>query len=65
MQASVAQLDATCDQEVVGSTATVSATFFCGDWSWNIFYGQSLDSADSRRAGQFLAKECAQYYIED
>ena len=27
------------------------ATFFCGDWSWNIFYGHSLPSADySRRA---------------
>ena len=27
-----------------------SATFFRGDWSWNIFYGQSLPSVDSRRA---------------
>ena len=27
-----------------------SATFFRGDWSWNIFYGHSLPSADSRRA---------------
>ena len=27
-----------------------SATFFRGDWSWNIFYGHSLSSADSRRA---------------
>ena len=26
-----------------------SATFFHGDWSWNIFYGHSLPSADSRR----------------
>ena len=26
-----------------------SATFFLGDWSWNIFYGHSLPSADSRR----------------
>ena len=25
------------------------ATFFRGDWSWNIFYGHSLLSADSRR----------------
>ena len=25
-------------------------TFFRGDWSWNIFYGHSLPSADSRRA---------------
>ena len=27
-----------------------SVTFFQGDWSWNIFYGHSLPSADSRRA---------------
>ena len=27
-----------------------SATFFGGDWSWNIFYGRSLPFADSRRA---------------
>ena len=27
-----------------------SATFFCGDWSWNIFYSHSLPSADARRA---------------
>ena len=26
------------------------ATFFRGDWSWNIFYGHFLPSADSRRA---------------
>ena len=25
-------------------------TFFCGDWSWNIFYSYSLPSAYSRRA---------------
>ena len=28
----------------------MSATFFHGDWSWNIFYGHSLPSTDSRRA---------------
>ena len=27
-----------------------SATFFRGDWSWNIFYGHSLPSADSSKA---------------
>ena len=27
-----------------------SATFFRGSWSWNIFYGHSLPSADSGRA---------------
>ena len=26
-----------------------SATFFHGDWLWNIFYGHSLPLADSRR----------------
>ena len=40
----------TGDQEVAGSTPPRSATFFRGDWSWNIFYGYSLPSADSRRA---------------
>ena len=36
----VAQLHArlTGDQEVVGSTPAGSATFFFGDWSWNIFF---------------------------
>ena len=29
---------------------SVSATFFRGDWPWNIFCGHSLPSADSRRA---------------
>ena len=37
----------TGDQEVAGSTP---ATFFPGDWSWNIFYGHSVPSPDSRRA---------------
>ena len=52
MPASVAQLDAPSDwrQEVAGSTLPRSATFFSGDWSWNIFYGHSLPSADSRKA---------------
>ena len=27
-----------------------SATFVCGDWSWNIFYDHFHPSADSRRA---------------
>ena len=36
----VAQLDAcpTGDQVVVGLAPARLATFFCGDWSWNIFY---------------------------
>ena len=40
----------TGDQEVAGQPPPRSATFFRGDWSWNIFYGHSLPSADSRRA---------------
>ena len=37
--ASVTQLDArpTGNQEVVGSILAGPATFFYGDWSWNIF----------------------------
>ena len=34
----MAQLDACLSGEVVGLTPTRSASFFCGDWSWNIFY---------------------------
>ena len=53
MPASVAQLAAcpTGDQEVVGLTPTWLATFFRGDWSWNIFYGYSLPPTDLRRNG--------------
>ena len=40
----------TGDQEVQVHPPQRSAAFFCGDWSWNIFYGHSLPSADSRRA---------------
>ena len=40
----------TGDQEVGVQPPSRSATFFRGDWSWNIFYGHSLPSADSRRA---------------
>ena len=48
---SVAQLDALSDWRPWGrGFNTRSATFFCGDWSGNIFYGHSLPSADSRRA---------------
>ena len=42
------------------------ATFFCGDWSWNIFYGHSLPSADSRRAVvSFWRKTVAVNRLED
>ena len=48
---SVAQLEALSDWRPWGrGFNTRSATFFCGDWSGNIFYGHSLPSADSRRA---------------
>ena len=52
LPALVAQLDThlTSDQEVASSTPTGLATFFPGDWSWNIFFGHSLPFADSRRA---------------
>ena len=39
-------------------------TLFRENWSWDIFYGHSLPSADSRRAVvRFLAKECTQVLI--
>ena len=52
MAASVAQLDAclTSDQEVAGSTPPGRQHSFVDDSSWNIFYGHSLPSTDSRRA---------------
>ena len=48
----MAQSDArpTGDQEVAGPTPAEVGNILCGDWSWNIFYGHSLPSADSRRA---------------
>ena len=48
----VVQFDAcpTGDQEVASLTPAESAAFFCGDWSWNTFYGHSLPSADSNRS---------------
>ena len=46
----VAELDArpTGDLEVEGLTPAELATFLRINWSWNIFYGHSLPSADSR-----------------
>ena len=39
-------------------------TLFCGDWSWNIFYGPSLPSYDSRRAVvSFWQKKVHQYWL--
>ena len=40
------------------------ATFFHRDWSWNIFYGHFLPSADSRRANTtFLQKNVCKYSL--
>ena len=62
----MAQLDArpTGNEDVAGLTPAGLATFFHGDWWWNIFYDHSLPSTDSRRAVcQCLAKESAQYWL--
>ena len=49
LPASVALLDAPSDWRPGGRGFNHNrlATFFRGDWSWNIFYGHSLPSADS------------------
>ena len=40
------------------------ATSFRGDWSWNIFYGHSLPSADSRKAVvSFWWKNVLKYWL--
>ena len=42
------------------------ATFFHGDWSWNIFYGHSLSSADfrfRRTIVSFWRQKCAQVLV--
>ena len=64
--ASVAQLNVhpTGDQEVADSIPAGSGTFFRGDWSWNIVYGHSLPSADSRRAVvSFWRKNVHKYWL--
>ena len=64
--ASVAQLDEhlTGDQEVVGSTPSGSATFFGGDLIMKYFL-RSFSPIHLFKQGsyQFLAKECAQYWL--
>ena len=62
----VAQLDArpTGDQEVTGSIPAGSATFFRGDWSWNIFLAVILSLPLIKKGScQFLVKECTQYWL--
>ena len=61
--ASVVQLDAcpTGDQEVAGSTPPDRQSwFFRGDWSWNAFFPFRWFKKGSC---QFLAKECAKYWL--
>ena len=63
----VAQLDArpTGDQVVTGSIPAEVGNILSWRLIMKYFYGHSLPSADSRRAVscQFLAKECAQYWL--
>ena len=49
---SKASLEAQLDARPTGCRfdPSGSATFFRGDWSWNIFYSHSLPFVDSRRA---------------
>ena len=55
----------TGDQEVASQPPPWSATFFRGDWSWNIFFLRSFSPFPWFKKGscQFLAKECAQYWL--
>ena len=55
----------TGDQEVAGSIPAGSAAFFRGDWSWHIFCGLSIPSADSKRevVSFWRKKESAQYLL--
>ena len=61
----LSQLDAcpTGDQEVAGSIPARFATFFHGDWSWNIFYGHYLPSTDSRWAVISFEQENVHKYL--
>ena len=64
--ASVAQSDArpTGDREFTGSSPPGPATLIRGDWSWDIFYGHSLPSTDSRRAVvSFWRKNVYKYWL--
>ena len=53
----------TGDQEVMGSTPTEVGNILTWRLIMKYFYGHYLPSADSRRACQFLAKECARYWL--
>ena len=62
--ASVAQLDARLigDQEVAGSIPARSATYFRGDRSYFLLSFSPVRWFKKGRC-QFLAKECAQYWL--
>ena len=54
----------TGDQVVPIQSQLGPASFFCGEWSWNIFYDLSLPSADSRRAAVcFWQKNVYKYWL--
>ena len=40
-------------------SSSSSTTFFRRDWSWNIFYGHSLPSANSRQLSVSVERMCA------
>ena len=49
----------------IGGSVSCPVTFFCGDWSWNVFYGHSLPSADLRRAVvNFWQKNAHKFWSE-
>ena len=65
-QALVPPLDAQPidDQEVAGSIPVGSGNILWEDWSWNIFYSQSLPSADSRTVVvSFWGKNVHKYWL--
>ena len=65
MPAWVAQLDEhqTGDQEVASSTPAGSATFFRGDLIMKYFLRSFSPFWFKKGSCQFLAKECAQYWL--
>ena len=49
----------------IGGSISCPVTFFCGDWSWTVFYGHSLPSADLRRAVvSFWQKNAHKFWSE-
>ena len=51
-------------QEIAGSIPMSLATFIHGEWSWSIFYGHPIPSADLKRAGvSFWPKDVYKYCL--